>query len=393
MKTPRDLQKLFTEVRKGINQSRRDAQRTLSPHDIRKSIKAGTSPADLELLIGTKADGSNFTVDDLKQFEKNRLATSKRFGKTKGVTVDQLIAASRPADIKRANGTFTPVSTNGWRGNLVRGAARLYQVRFNMLFFSVRASSESRKDLHQVKIRLEEWDDQLTNSRANKSTATKNALNGKVSIDCDCERHQYWYRYLAGIGGYAIAPPTEKDFPKVRNPGLAGSCCKHVVAAFQVLRTPTYQAIIAGHLDKQRSKSGFGDDKSSRMLTKKELDKIKRSRPRQTNQKKALERAKLAVRRLMKDQTKRESLRRQVQSLKARTRKAEAEVKRQKAKVEQMEKAQAKAAASAVKNTQAAVNSMIETVMQSQGVTEKQARDMLAAMIQNTGAGNASKTD
>ncbi len=292
MLASRELDKQLNEIRKQISQQRKKAVRTLSPAQIRQGIRRGVISPEMELLIGKKADGSSFDVSDLKNFSKAREQAQKRFKTTRGVYIDQLIAASRADDVKRANGTYVPKTPNGWKGNLVRSAARLYKIRGNMLTFSVKASQESQKQFHQVRIRAEEWNRQLLNDRANPRTAVRNILAGKVSIDCDCERHQYWYRYLANIGGYAVTPPAEKDFPKIRNPKLEGSCCKHVLSVFQSIRTPINQQILSKHLEKQRTTQGFGDTKQSQMVTKADLKKIARQRPRQTDQDKATERAK-----------------------------------------------------------------------------------------------------
>lgn len=389
-RTPAQIRALLAQQRRDINLRRQNAKRTLSPAQIREGIRSGQISPEMETAIGKKADGSSFTVDDLKSFQKARTDTAKRFGK-KGITIDQLIAASRPDDVKRANGTFIPKKENGWRGNLARGAARLYQVRGDTLFFSVRASEESKKQLHQVKIRLQGWNDQLTNERANEKTAVKNALDGQILIDCDCERHQFWYRYLAGVGGYALTPPAEKDFPKVRNPDLTGACCKHVVAAFQVVRTPTYQAVIASQMKRQRQHVGFGDDKKTRELTREDQEAIKKAKPRLTDHDKAkdranrLETAEAALKKAIKANGNQETIKKKLKELKARNAKNAAELKKQEAAAKKLEQDRAKIEAQARTNAEAAINAMVQGMMAAQGISEARAREILAGMIRGGG--------
>lgn len=389
-RTPAQIRALLAQQRREINEQRRKAKRTLSPAQIREGIRKGQISPEMETAIGKKADGSSFTVDDLKAFQKARTDTAKRFGK-KGITIDQLIAASRPDDVKRANGTYVPKKEGGWRGNLVRGAARLYQVRGDTLFFSVRASEESKKQLHQVKIRLQGWNDQLTNEKANEKTAVKNALDGQILIDCDCERHQFWYRYLAGVGGYALTPPTEKDFPKKMNPDLTGACCKHVVAAFQVVRTPTYQSVIANQMKRQRQHVGFGDDKKTRELTKEDQDAIKKAKSRLTDHDKAKDRAKQleaaekALKKAIKANSNQESIKKKLKELKARNAKAAAELKKQESEAKRLEQDRAKIEAQARTSAEVAINAMVQGMMAAQGISEAKARETLAGMIRGGG--------
>lgn len=317
--SPKDLQKFFASVKRQINLDRKLVKRekTLPPEQIR-----------LGLLKGSHEDNSSFSIDDLKRFQKKIDQTTKKNGREKGVSVDQLLSVSRPDDIQRANGTY--ISKPGqWNGSLKRGAARLYQVNGGVLQFSVLASSESKKTVHQVRIRLEAWNDQILNTRANPQTAAKNAVNGLVSVDCNCERHQFWYRYLAGIGGYAITPPLEKDFPKIKNPRLKGACCKHVIAAFQVLKTPTYLVIISGHIKKQREKTGFGDSRQARNLTKEETRALTKSRPQKTNIDKVNKRlaiAEKAIKRKLSTLSRKETAfyKKEIKALKAREKKSTA---------------------------------------------------------------------
>ncbi|EQA6242215.1 hypothetical protein ACX5DB_003893 [Enterobacter ludwigii] len=84
---------------------------------------------------------------------------------------------------------------------------------------------------------------------------------GRVSYDCDCGRHQYWYRYIATAGNFALAPPKEYAYPKVRKPDLEGVACKHVIHAMTRLQSASWQLTIGKALAKAAKQVAFGDDR------------------------------------------------------------------------------------------------------------------------------------
>lgn len=265
----KQLDKYFNQLRRDIRNERRDAQHTLSPGQIRNAIRAGKIPPQMEILIGAKEDGSAFTIDDLQAFDKARKRAANVYGKgVTGAPILQLVAASKAIDIERAN---TEIK-----------AARLYRVRGNMLSFNVTASQKHGADWHQVRVRVEHWHHALTSSKT-PLLAVKKALQGPVSFDCDCGRHQYWYRYLASVGGFCLTP-IEKDFPKVRNPNLTGCCCKHVLKTFKAIMSPTVHTALAREMKRQAESVGFASDSKTQFLTKKEQKELERARPGRINQ-------------------------------------------------------------------------------------------------------------
>ena len=146
-----------------------------------------------------------------------------------------------------------------------------------VLHFRVTASGQSTHQFHQVKIRLEEWTDWLTSTLPMRKAAEK-ILSGRVSFDCDCGRHQFWYRYLATVGGFAIKP-LEHAYPKIRNPRLTGACCKHVLKALATIRGAAVRRMIIQEMEKAAEHIGYGDDEkvANRFLTQPELQKAARS--------------------------------------------------------------------------------------------------------------------
>ena len=248
------------EVRKerqGAGEHRADAVGLLTPALLRKHIKSGT---DLVLAYGRKGATVSYTVDDLKRFVEARERADKAFRpETRGVPLAQLENASREADRQRSQEVKS---------------ALLYKVSGNMLFFQVQGNINPH---YLVRVRLEDWEKHLHNPYLNPLIAAKEAATGRISFDCACGRHQYWYRYLTQIGGFAINPPKEQDLPKIRNPGLTGCCCKHVLKVLRVLKTNAIQAVLSRELERQSASAGFADPRA-RLLNQQELKQVSRAR-------------------------------------------------------------------------------------------------------------------
>ena len=320
----RQFDRFFNALRREQKSERQTAVHTLSPAQLRQALKAGKVPPNMEVLIGTKEDGSAFTIEDLKGFDKARKRISSQYqSSSRGAPIAQLVSASRAIDVQRAN---TEIK---W--------ARLYKVRGSMLHFNVTASGKHNADFHQVRIRVENWTPEMTSARTYLS-AVKKALSGPVSFDCGCGRHQFWYRYVATVGGFAVAP-YEKDFPKVRNPSLTGCCCKHTLKTLKTLQSPTVMQVLSKEMERQAEASGFAGDTNDKFIRQDEHKKLKRARPGDVNQleaRKAYDRLKKAEKTFkgqMKDREYVKKLEKELAQLRARERrqKARTATKKQKA--------------------------------------------------------------
>lgn len=247
----RDFGRVFNLISKEQTRKRRQAHHTLTPARLKnKSVE------DI-LEMGKKQGGTFFTKDDLKAFEKNRGNTRKRYNNSvPGITYAQLVASSRAIDIKRANNSVDD-------GSGIKRATPI-SLKHNVINIRVEASDVSQHQHHMVRVRFEEWD-QLVDGAAedDKGTAklAKQLCAGRVSYDCDCGRHQYWYRYIATAGNFALAPPKEYAYPKVRNPDLKGVACKHVIHSITRLQSTSWQLSIGKALGKAASQVAFGDDR------------------------------------------------------------------------------------------------------------------------------------
>ena len=208
------------------------------------------------LSLGKKKDGTYFTPEDIRSFNTSRQAHKTKFKSTvPGITYAQLVAQSTSIDIKRANNKVSD-------GTGIK-AATFLGLKHNLALISVNASDESVHQHHRVRIRFEEWDkavEEIAEDGAKKARIAADLCKGRVSFDCDCGRHQYWYRYMATAGNYAVAPPKEYAFPKIRNPDLTGVACKHVLHAMTRFQSPTWHKAIIIALEKATSIRAEMDD-------------------------------------------------------------------------------------------------------------------------------------
>lgn len=253
----KEFEKEATAERREARELREDAVGLLTPALLRKHIRAGTG---LVLAYGRKGHTVEFTIDDLKRFVAANERAQKVFRReVRGVPLIQLEKSSDPADIQRSRDVRS---------------AMLYKVNKNLLHFSV---SGNIKAHYQVRVRLEDWDVAL-HSTALPLVSARTAATGRISFDCSCGRHQFWYRYLTSIGGFDVNPPKEQDFPKIRNPGLKGCCCKHVLKVLRVLKSNTVHAVLAKEIERQSSTIGFADTVRSRFLKADELRRVSLAR-------------------------------------------------------------------------------------------------------------------
>lgn len=247
---------VFKEITRLNNKRRQDAKRTLRPGQLsRKSVQ------DL-VRLGKKPDGTEFTVDDLKRFDKLRKQYRKRRGGQQGITYLELVARSADTRIDRASNR----SGDGREVN----SAQLLAVKANVLTIKVKASHVSVHQHHRVEVRLEEWDQLMADANGLDSgyqKATKQACAGRLSINCSCGDHQYRYRYMATLGNYCLSPPKEFSYPKITNPNLSGLACKHVLLAARMMQSPTWYKRLSYEMAAQARRTGYGDVKRTTVYT------------------------------------------------------------------------------------------------------------------------------
>ena len=228
--------------------------------DRREREAAGKAPADKNIILTEREvrgewDASRvlfttlggqprpITAEDLAAFRHNMRQAERRFKGGKGITARQVIdlASATPlryvspgqprSDIDKARREITmgvPVSA-------LNGTIR----------FITNAGADSKVSRHHVVVNLHAFE-----TAAAQLAATPNDGKGgktpkqianwlrkqKLSFDCDCERHRYFFRYVATIGGFA-AGRKETGYPKIRNPKLVGVACKHVLRVMSELES------------------------------------------------------------------------------------------------------------------------------------------------------------
>lgn len=218
--------------------------------DLLRKRKALTKNGRQKLVFdyGFNGETREFSLAELNRMAK-RVETVK--GQLKhsenGIDVQTLIKTALPSDKKKARDIPT---------------AMVYKFDADhTVYLQVGASGDTPNapSHYLVRIRLEEWDNHVeANEGNNYLVPAQRATMGRISFDCNCGRHTYWYRYLATIGNFAVAPPKETVFPKIRNPKLKGVCCKHVIKAALAIQNPGVQARVAKQMKSEAKSHGFG---------------------------------------------------------------------------------------------------------------------------------------
>lgn len=278
--TPKQFDRVFDAIHQDRQERRRKRARQLTPAILKNKN------LDQILTLGKKKTGTFFTMDDLRGFERNRKTVKKQYsGSLPGITYDQLIASSRAIDVKRANNKVDD-------GSGITNAA-FKGMKHNVALVDVTASQKSVHGNHRVQIRFEEWDDALQESAGNDIAAQQRMaskmIKGRVSVNCDCGRYQYWYRYVATAGNFTIAPPKEYVYPKLKNPELEGVACKHIIHTLTRMQGAGWRNRILTSLRKAAAGEHYGDDpkKTTEYFTDEEVKRLNRNRKSQTNQRAA----------------------------------------------------------------------------------------------------------
>lgn len=215
-------------------------------------------------LGGVKRD---LTIDDLKAFQAN-INTLKENKKLtgKGITARQVIdlgsavVSGKESDLKRANTQITmslPVSfVNTQNGTgLVR--------------FMTNASKESQDTRHHVEIEFITFKNFANGAQGDYKQAALKLCREPLKFNCDCGRHRYWFRYVATMGEFNYGR-DELGYPKIRNPGLLGVACKHVL---RVMETIESSIIVTNFLAKAIEKAVLsGKSRANVRITQKEAE-------------------------------------------------------------------------------------------------------------------------
>lgn len=263
-KTLKKLERTFEKgVKKTDKRRVKDERDAYLTPDMLKDRHALTKGGRQKLALAYGSSGSwERSLSELSALAKKVEARQGKFeSSVRGVIVQDLVRISLPVDKARAKDI---------------NAATLFKFSGNTLSFRVTASGETpgAPSHYLVKVRLEDWQESVKSSTKSNSYlfAAKRASSGHVSFDCGCARHQFWYRYLATIGGFGLNP-EEHVFPKIRNLHLKGCCCKHTLKTLMILQGPVIQGRIAKEMEAEAKRKGFGSQKS-KYLSPDEIEQL-----------------------------------------------------------------------------------------------------------------------
>lgn len=214
---------------------------------------------DAERTLKTTLGGERrpITADDLAVFRDNIATVARHY--QKGLTAQQIINLSEQHDIKHANDFIHyAVPSSASRGT----------VRF---ITNASPSSDVRRHYTIVKF-LDFQNAVISQDESNKAAGTLGKY-GKLAISCDCGRWNFWFRYIATIGGFNAAA-KEFGFPKIRNPQLMGIACMHILRTLREVQSgAAVKSVVTRMIDSARA----DEARQHIAITKAEAEKVARS--------------------------------------------------------------------------------------------------------------------
>lgn len=219
---------------------------------------------------------------DLETFRNNALQTKVTLQSQGGITPQQVLnlAKGRPLNYNGLDILSTGIKSDVDKARREITSAVLVSAVGGDLRFITPSGGESRANRHVVLVRLKEWENAL-GALAGVSSKDEGAYRrvadtlrkGKVAFECDCERHRYYFRYLATLGGFNAGRP-ETGYPKIRNPGLKGVACKHVIRVMtELLHSPAVLRFLIKHLKAYDGENMREDTRTQ--ITQKEASKVR----------------------------------------------------------------------------------------------------------------------
>jgi hypothetical protein len=235
-----DAQRLEREERsqrKAVDQN--SSNRLLSKRELQ-----GEWDASRVLYTTLNGELRTITASDLDAFRKNMEVAQKSF-KGGGITARQVLdlAASKPLKYKNPQKENAISDLDKAKREIKTAIAA--SAKNNDIRFITSAGTGSKVTRHYVTIRMNGMDGAIrqlslikSGDKAELKKVARWLRKQKLAFDCDCERHKYFFRYVATIGGFAAGRP-ETAYPKITNPKLQGVACKHVLRAMNEFDSST----------------------------------------------------------------------------------------------------------------------------------------------------------
>ncbi len=211
----------------------------LRPEDITKGKDYDVEKVLFTTLGQQKGDRPRrITRDDILAFQDNILLLKDQY--KKGITIQNIVNLSLQDDIDRANEQIHMAVPLSRKSGLVH--------------FLTNAGPNSKVQNHHVEVEFSNFNSVVFDIKKEAVSTVKNRIaNGKIKFECDCERHTFWFRYMATIGGYGLGR-QEGGFPKVRNPHLSGVACKHVLRVVHWILSPAGIQYLKKQVEVERTK-------------------------------------------------------------------------------------------------------------------------------------------
>ncbi|MCK9511207.1 MAG: hypothetical protein M0R28_08285 [Pigmentiphaga sp.] len=207
-------------------------------------LRSGQWDAGKVLFTTLNGGLTEITASELGAFRRNMQLAKRQAGfDGKGITARQVIdlASSRPLVYAGKQPKDAQSDIDKARREITM-AAPVSALNSTIRFMTNAGGSEPGVSRHHVVIELlgfREAVDSIT-AAGNDQAAPRKAANklrkSGLKFDCSCKRHRFFLRYVATIGGFN-AGRDETGFPKIRNPGLQGVACKHVLRVMTELES------------------------------------------------------------------------------------------------------------------------------------------------------------
>lgn len=209
-----NAQSAINRLRQNDLDRRRSATTILQP----TAVQGSTSPARV-LFTTLGGVARPITQQDLATFRASiaKVGTKLR----QGITASEAINLSRPEDLERARKEIryaTPV--------LVRAG----EVRFLS-----DSGPKSKVTRHHVTVQFVNYAAAVSRPATPLQSAAWLTSEGTLRFECSCEHFTFFLRFVATTGGFVAGRP-ESGYPKIRNPGLAGVACKHLIRVLTELQ-------------------------------------------------------------------------------------------------------------------------------------------------------------
>lgn len=198
------------------------------------------------------------TYDDLKEFQHNVAALRKTAAKAKmlgGIKAKQVIDKSWSEDRQRAHAQIHLANPTHYKAVTEGGG----QGTSLLVHFMTNSGPDSEFSHHNVNVQFLDFG-AVVASPMHADKAAKLLVGGRLKFECNCPKFKYFFRYLC-TQVEVVSGRQETGFPKIRNPGLTGIACKHLLRVMQtIMSSPTFLRYSANVIQRFRDDIGHTEN-------------------------------------------------------------------------------------------------------------------------------------